>query len=78
MIQAWLYYFQHMAESDSGSWIDSAIAIESTVFSSLVMLRTMFVYTAVFTVCKVTPMSMLRFCIFIAVAAFLQYIPCPS
>jgi hypothetical protein len=49
LVQAWLYYFQYTAEEESGSWIDTAIAFESTIFSLLDSIKAGYVCFAEFT-----------------------------
>jgi hypothetical protein len=48
-----LYYFQYTAEEEAGTWIDKAIAIESSIFSFLVGLRTLYISFTTYTVGKV-------------------------
>ncbi len=48
LLQGVLYYFQYTAEEEAAMWIDKAIAIESSFFSLLVSLRTLYVSVATY------------------------------
>ncbi len=66
--QGMLYYFQYTAEEEAGMWIDKAIAAESSFFSIIIGLKTIYVTITTFTVGKVTLVYSVTFDISCALA----------